>query len=257
MMLASLTRSLKRATLAASLAVAAATLGGCATSAGDAASEANDPLEPMNRAIFSFNEGADILVMRPVAHTYETLVPDPIREAVHNFVLNLASPIFIANQLLQGDVEGAGHATGRMLTNTILGVGGIADVATSAGIPLQHEDFGQTLAVWGVGEGPYLVLPLLGPSNLRDAGGFAVDTVADPVGAWTRANGGTMARAGASSVDRRAQLLKPVDDMRRNSLDFYASTRSLYRQQRTAAINDSVTTASPDFPVFEPTPSKP
>ncbi|MGQ9369831.1 MlaA family lipoprotein [Azospirillum sp. ST 5-10] len=254
MTLASL-RTLLRAAAAVSLSLAA----GCASTppdgaTGDAYYEANDPLEPFNRAVFGVNEAADILVIRPAAEVYHTLTPDPLQDAVQSFILNLLSPLVIANELLQGDFEGAQLATGRFLTNTVLGAGGLADVASTAGMPYEPEDFGQTLAVWGLGEGPYLVLPLIGPSNVRDATGYAVDTVADPVRIWaygTDQKDLLYARAGAGAIDRRSRVLSEVDDLRRNSLDYYATVRSLYRQQRAAQIRDSEQpAAAPEFPEF-------
>jgi phospholipid-binding lipoprotein MlaA len=210
----------------------------------------------VNRAIFEFNEVADKIVLRPAAQVYVNVVPDPIRMAVHSFLQNLLGPFHIAHNLLQGDFERAQLATGRFLTNTILGAGGLADVASEAGIPEQQEDFGQTLAVWGVGDGPYLVLPILGPSNLRDTFGYALDTVADPVAQWAYATDHEewlLIRSGVYTLDRRASLLREIDDLRRNSIDFYATMRSLYQQQRRAAILNGRAPASdtaPEFPEF-------
>ncbi|SMH60646.1 MlaA family lipoprotein [Azospirillum agricola] len=251
MKLASLSRSLLRS---ATVAVLALTATACANrpADSDAAYEVNDPLEVPNRFVFAANEAVDVLALRPAAEVYVGLVPDPVRDAIHNFIDNLMSPLYIANNLLQGNFEGAQFATGRFLTNTVLGAGGLADVATAAGIPERPEDFGQTLAVWGVGDGPYLVLPLLGPSNLRDAAGYGVDTVADPVRIWAYAHDGQglmMARAGVSAVDRRSEVLKSVDDLRRNSLDFYATVRSLHQQQRRADIANKPG-GGPEFPDF-------
>ncbi|WP_029011159.1 MlaA family lipoprotein [Azospirillum halopraeferens] len=257
MKLASL-RSLLRAATAATLSLAFV---GCASlppddpAARDAYYEANDPLEPINRAIFGFNEAADILILEPAANSYRLLVPDPLRDAVQAFILNLLSPLVIANELLQGNFEDAQVATGRFITNTVLGAGGIADVATVAGMPYEPEDFGQTLGVWGIGSGPYIVLPILGPSNLRDATGRAVDTVADPVRIWaynTDNKGFLVGRAVTGAVDTRSRVITEVNDLRRNSVDYYAAVRSLYRQQRQALINDSAAPQStPEFPDFK------
>lgn len=251
MMLASLPRFLRRATVSASLLLC---VSACATPGGQSADSAvSDPIEPVNRAIFGFNEVADKAVIRPVAEAYVFVVPDPVRDSVQSFIRNLLSPLTIANQLLQGDFRGATDATGRFMTNTILGVGGIADVATQAAIPYEPEDFGQTLAVWGLDSGPYIVLPLLGPSNLRDTAGYVVDTVADPVRIWGVSNDHEewlMARTIVGGIDRRSRLLTEVDDLRRNSLDFYATVRSLYGQQRAAAIRDSKASTTPDFPDY-------
>ncbi|CAO3434109.1 MlaA family lipoprotein [Azospirillum doebereinerae] len=258
MKLASLSRSFLRS---AAVAAFALSVTACATRPADSGADAyavSDPLEGVNRVVFGFNDVVDTVALRPAAEVYVTIVPDPVRDSIHSFIDNLMSPIYIANNLLQGDFEGAGHATGRFLTNTVLGAGGIADVATAAGIPNKPEDFGQTLAVWGVGSGPYLVLPLLGPSNLRDTVGYGVDTVGDPIRIWAYANDHktlSYVRTGVSAVDARSQVLQSVDDLRRNSLDFYATVRSLYQQRRQADIANKPTGA-PEFPDFSAPPAK-
>lgn len=256
MMPASLTRSFFRTALAAAFALA---LTGCA-SGPRGPEEVNDPLEVPNRFVFAANEAADTLLIRPAAEVYHGVVPDPVRAAVQNVLANLLAPLVIGNSLLQGDVQNASNATGRFMTNTILGLGGVLDVASPAGIPAyRQEDFGQTLAVWGVGEGPYLVLPLIGRSNARDALGFGVDTVADPfrIGmSAANANGVLYTRSGASAIDTRAGILREVDDLRRNSVDFYATARSLNTQQRNAAIRNGKAGADAEFPDFDkPAPS--
>ncbi len=260
MKLASLSRSILRS---AAVAAFALSVSACATKPGDtgakdAAYEVNDPLEVPNRFVFAANEAIDTIALRPAAEVYTVVVPDPIRDVIHNFIDNLMAPLYIANNLLQGNFEGAQIATGRFLTNTILGAGGIADVATQAGIPNRPEDFGQTLAVWGVDNGPYLVLPLLGPSNLRDTVGYGVDTVADPVRVWgyaTHHKGALTGRAAANAVDRRSHVLKEVDDLRRSSLDFYATVRSLHQQQRKAEVENKPV-SGPEFPDFTSAPKQ-
>lgn len=251
MTMASFTRPFIRVAAAVMLSLSAA---GCAnTPDGQDGAGISDPIEPVNRIIFGFNDAADTILLRPAAEVYVAVAPDPVREAVHSFIRNLVSPLVIANNLLQGDLEGAQVATGRMLTNTILGVGGLFDVASVAGMKDEEEDFGQTLGVWGLGSGPYVVLPLFGPSSVRDATGLAVDTVADPLRVWAYANDAKnvlYVRTGVSAIDRRSQVLKQVDDLKRNSLDYYAAVRSLYAQQRRAQINDNKTDAAPEFPVF-------
>jgi phospholipid-binding lipoprotein MlaA len=163
---------------------------------------------------------------------------------VRSFLRNLKSPIILANDLLQGDLERAGNTAMRMAINTTIGMGGIADVATDVGFPYHDEDFGQTMAVAGVGSGPYLVLPLLGPSNLRDTVGFAVDTFFDPLRMFTAAHDPSWAdtanynRTGLTVVDRREALIDPLDEVERSSIDVYAGYRSMYNQLRNAAINN-------------------
>jgi phospholipid-binding lipoprotein MlaA len=234
-------------------------LAGCATAPGEdpldtIATDPGDPLEPVNRAVYGFNEGLDILVLRPAAEVYRGAVPTPVRMAVRNFLLNLTSPLLVANELLQGDFDGAQVAFSRFLVNTTLGLGGAFDIAGQyRGLHYDYEDFGQTLAVWGVPDGPYLVLPVLGPSNLRDAVGLTVDTMADPVNIWannTDNTGAMTARAGVTGVDTRTELIEAVDDLRRNSLDPYASARSLYRQRRAVEISDG-NGGGIEFPEYE------
>ena len=160
-------------TLAAcvSLAACSGTMSGA-----DGYSEIPDPFEDVNRVTFQFNEAVDKAVLEPVARGYRAVTPGGIRTVVSNFITNLKSPIVIGNQLLQGDLEGAGNATARMVINTLAGFGGILDLADEGGIEHEPEDFGQTLATWGVGDGAYVVLPLLGPSSIRDASGMLVDS---------------------------------------------------------------------------------
>lgn len=243
---------------AVALTLAALPLAGCATPSdsapGTQAAETPDPLEPLNRAVYNINEGADILVIRPAAEIYRGAVPDPIRTAVRNFLQNLAAPLVIANELLQGDFAAAQTAFERLLVNTTIGVGGFVDIAgTYLDKPFVYEDFGQTLAVWGVPSGPYLVLPLLGPSTFRDTAGLAVDFVADPVNAGVDSDGFSYTRAGVSGLDTRAGLIEPIDDLRRNSLDPYAALRSLYLQRRAIEIRDGEAAPSQDveFPEFD------
>jgi len=226
---------------------AAAALAGCAgTSQGDGAAldRVNDPLEPANRVIFAANQAVDTVVLRPVAVTYGTWVPEPIRYNVRSFLRNLRSPLIIANELLQGDWDGAERATPRFFVNTIAGAGGIVDIAgDNLGIPFEPEDFGQTLAVWGVDSGPYIVLPLFGPSTLRDATGLGVEMVADPVTNpldWGLLDDTPMAyvRPGLTAADTRYRTLEATDELEASSLDYYAAVRSFYLQDRARQITD-------------------
>lgn len=200
----------------------------------------NDPLEPMNRAVFSFNTAADEVVLRPIAQTYRSTLPAPVQRSVHNVINNLRSPVIFANDTLQAEPKRAGDTLIRFLINSTAGVFGLFDVVGDTGGPGFHpEDFGQTLAVWGVEDGPYLVLPLFGPSNPRDAAGLGVEWFADPAD-LALANQGlewvSWTRFGAGAVDERADLLDPIDELKRGSLDFYAAMRSVYRQHRANEI---------------------
>ncbi|MBM3569966.1 MAG: VacJ family lipoprotein [Alphaproteobacteria bacterium] len=202
--------------------------------------EANDPLEPMNRAIFAFNQVADRYVIKPVAEAYVEL-PQGLRDSIRNFLRNLKTPIILANDLLQGEGRRAGETLTRFLVNSTAGVLGLFDVAAANGVPYHDEDFGQTLAVWGVGEGPYLVLPILGPSNFRDTAGMAADWLADPVRDWAEDHDKSWAnwtRTGLRAIDLRAELLETLDKLERTSLDYYAALRSMTRQRRDAEIRN-------------------
>jgi phospholipid-binding lipoprotein MlaA len=203
----------------------------------------NDPLEPLNRGVFAFNDVIDLFLLRPASGFYRLLVPPPIQTGVNNVLRNFNSPVVLANDLLQGEFERAGKTVARFVVNTIGGVGGLYDLATDLGIDYHSEDFGQTLAVWGAPEGPYLVLPLLGPSSPRDAVGRAVDSfVFDPFSWWVRANPDerqkwAFARIGATVINARSRNHDELEDIRANSLDPYATFRSLYQQFRRGEIN--------------------
>lgn len=218
-------------------------LAGCASNeTTHAGPEIYDPFEGYNRGVFAVNDALDRAIMKPVATGYKTVVPSPVRTGAHNFLLNLRTPINLANDVLQGDIEGAGTTVQRALINTTVGVGGLFDVAGYEGIEYEHEDFGQTLAVWGVGHGPYIVLPLMGPSSARDATGLMVDSFADPLRIYlfnVEQEGWHYARVGMTAVDTRTQLLGALDDLRANSYDYYAAMRSSYYQYRAALVNDS------------------
>lgn len=216
----------------------------------------SDPFEGGNRVMMSINEGIDKAVLEPVARGYRYVAPKPVRTSVRNFLRNLKSPIVMGNQLLQGDLEGFANATGRLVINTLLGVGGLFDVADMGGIPYESEDFGQTLAVWGVGNGPYMVIPLLGPSTVRDGTGMLVDAFADPVRIymfnhdleWLH-----YTRVGVGIIDTREEYLDIIDDLRRNSFDYYAAIRSAYYQRRQALVNDMdpSTSSGPEIPDYD------
>lgn len=204
--------------------------------------EIRDPMEGVNRGIFKFNDAVDTAVLRPVAKGYRTVVPQPARTGVRNFLHNLKSPQIIANNLLQGDLTDAGNSTTRFAANTLFGLGGLIDVAGKEGIKYEEEDFGQTLGVWGVGNSPYVVLPLLGPSSVRDTAGLVVDSYTDPVRLWltnTDNEGWYYAKVGVATVDKREELLDLLDDLKKNSIDYYAALRSSYAQRREAQVKDS------------------
>ena len=192
----------------------------------------NDPLEPVNRAVFEFNRVLDGLILEPAARMYRTAAPEFVRDGVQNFLVNLRTPIVLANDLLQGEFARAEKTLGRFMLNTILGFGGLIDVGGRIGMPERHsEDFGQTLAVYGVGDGPYLVLPLLGPSNPRDAVGYVVDLAFDPVFFLAPTDVG-YGRFGAEALSFREENIETIEELERSSIDLYAATRTLVRQLR-------------------------
>ena len=213
----------------------------------------NDPFEGTNRAIFAFNTAVDDAVIEPVIEGYRFVTPKPARSGLRNFLRNLKSPITFANQVLQGDVEGAKNVVLRASINTLVGFGGLMDVAGYEGIAYEPEDFGQTLAVWGVGHGPYVVVPFLGPSSTRDYAGFIVDGVADPLNYYFDNIGEeslVVYKAGLTYIDLRDSLHDALRDLQANSFDYYAATRSAYYQRREALVMDlagDVSSATSDF----------
>jgi phospholipid-binding lipoprotein MlaA len=173
--------------------------------------------------------------------TYRDLVPSFVRDMVRNFLENLRTPQVLGNDLLQGDLAGAGDTTLRFVANTTIGLGGLFDIMPAR---RRWEDFGQTLGVWGLGEGFYVVLPVLGPSSVRDAVGLAVDTFTDPIYWWARNTDReeiTWARTGVTGLDTRTQNLETLDEIERTAIDFYATLRSAYRQRRIDEIRDGRT----------------
>jgi phospholipid-binding lipoprotein MlaA len=217
--------------------VLALCVGACATVPEDPVARAefertNDPLEPMNRSIFDFNMTADKYVIRPTAEAYRDYVPGPARTAIRNIIDNLKQPVVFANNVLQGDPTRASTTLARFVLNSFMGIGGIFDIATDQGYPRQQGDFGQTLFVWGLNEGPYLMLPLLGPSNPRDGAGRGVDAVIDPWGYVADSTVFGLSRLVVDGVDERSKYIEELDNIERTSLDFYATIRSLARQRR-------------------------
>lgn len=233
--------------LAMAALLASGLLAGCAATPDDPQARAdaaavNDPLEPVNRALFELHQVIDHFLLKPVAFTYTMLVPDPLRTGVRNALNNLKSPVYLANDLLQGENERAGETLQRFAINSTVGVLGLFDAADKwFGIAPHTEDFGQTLATWGVNEGPYLFIPVIGPSNPRDLGGLVVDSAADPLNWYlynTDRDGWVIARTVVSGVDTRAELLDTLDNLERTSLDYYVTLRSIYRQRRVDEINN-------------------
>lgn len=254
--MASITFGLKRVALAA---VLAGGLSACATApeqdeqrAGDdlfgetAEVDDNDPIEPFNRYIFEVNLGLDKMMFRPLAEIYRVALPEIMRDSIRNFLDNFSAPVTMFNSLFQGDLDNAWNTAVRFGINSTAGVFGLFDFADGWGYPERSEDFGQTLGVWGAGEGPYIMLPIFGPSNARDGVGRAVDRFLNPIewylaGAPVGDFGGVAPSAPLSAavvggIDERSRNIETLDTLESNSLDFYATIRSLYRQRRDSAI---------------------
>ena len=208
----------------------------------------NDPLEPTNRFLYRVNDILDTTVLRPAAQGYRYVVPSVVRRSIGNALRNVASPVVFANDVLQGHPRYATETVTRFVVNSTAGVGGLFDVADDLGLPPHRgANFATTLGVWGVGEGPFLFLPLLGPSNVRDAGGYAGNVLLDPF-TWVSFGGVSAlegSRFGVGAVDTREQLLDPVDQIKRDSLDPYATFRSAYRQSRAAEIEAAMHDGKP------------
>ena len=232
-------------------------LAGCSTTnTASLDQEVYDPMEGYNRAMFAFNDAVDTIFLEPVARGYRFVAPQPVRTGVRNFLRNLRSPIQVANQTLQGDLSGAGRDVVRFALNSTAGVLGLIDIAAMAGLAYEHEDFGPTLGVWGLGHGPYVVLPIMGPSSMRDATGLLVDAYADPLRIYlynTHNEGWHYARLGLTALSTREELLDVLDDLQKNSFDYYAAMRSTYIQRRDALVRDEdpELAAGPSIPDFD------
>ncbi len=247
------------------LAIAAVlVLGGCATAkppANDPAAlrafqQINDPYEPTNRVMFKIDQGLDAVLIRPITKTYDFVVPKPARNGVTNAIANLRSPITFVNDGLQAQANRAGITLWRLIINSTLGIGGLFDVADKLGVPGHTEDFGQTLAVWGAGEGAYIYLPILGPSGVRDGIGLGVDNFGlDPV-AWYSYNPHNIqwiqwAYLGAELIDAKSTTMATTDELKKSSIDYYAALRSAYRQYRAKEIRNGAAPPAGSMPSFD------
>ncbi len=224
----------------------AASDGELALSGNEKPEKINDCFEKLNRATFSFNQGLDKAIFKPLAKGYRNL-PDPIQKGTGNAVRNLSNLITIPNNVLQGDIKNAVINTGRLVVNTTIGLLGTIDVANKMGFPKYvKEDYGQTLGAWGVGPGCYLVLPVLGPSTVRDTAGSFVNVLGgDPwYNASIHGNNEFLSESlfitsrALSGIDFRANNIESIDNLESNSIDFYASVKSLYLQDRENKIEN-------------------
>jgi phospholipid-binding lipoprotein MlaA len=214
-------------------------LAGCAGHPVNQAQGVNDPYEGFNRAVFSFNDDLDTTVAVPVATFYVKHVPQPARTGIHNVLANLAVPVVFGNDVLQLAPKRAGESLYRFIVNSSFGVGGIFDWAGKMGVPEHDSDFGVTLGVYGVGDGPYLVMPFIGPAPPRDLVGRVADAFMDPFRYihFRDETYWTIGRGAADVLDSRANNLQAVRQIKKTSIDYYAAVRSLYRQQRNAEIH--------------------
>ncbi|MGE3623183.1 MAG: VacJ family lipoprotein [Bdellovibrionales bacterium] len=198
----------------------------------------NDPFESVNRTIFDVNVFLDRLLLRPLAELYRAMVPPPVRERVTNIISNMKEPVIFANNVMQGEFSRAGVTAERFAINTTLGIGGAFDWANEWKLYQQVGDFGQTLYTWGIDSGPYIVLPLLGPSNVRDAIGYGVDSAMSPWQYLADMGGSStywhyqLVSTGMEGITKREQNIEALDALRKGSLDFYAQMRSVFRQYR-------------------------
>jgi phospholipid-binding lipoprotein MlaA len=230
-------------------ALIAGSLAGCATpppaSDPDALADyrqTNDPLEPTNRFLYRVSDALDVVIMRPIALLYRAAVPEPARTGMHNVLDNIGGPVRFANDVLQGQPKRAGDTAARFAINTTVGIGGIFDVAKMNGIPNHDSDFALTLAYWGVPEGPFLFLPVIGPSSPRDAAGYGVDVAIDPFTWIGRPSHSftleSYSKTAANAVDQRSRLLDTIASVKKTALDPYATFRSLYRQNRASKLEN-------------------
>ena len=196
-----------------------------------------DPLERVNRPIFWFNDKLDVFLLEPVAKGWDFTFPDRIQQCFADAFENAKFPIHFTNDLLQAKPKAAGTMLARFLLNSTLGVVGLFDVAAAAGLPGHDEDFGQTLGVWGVGNGPYLVIPVLGPSTFRDAAGRAVDS---PLRVWPFFVGTipSLVISSTEAINWRSRNIATIADLKEDAFDYYTLVRNGYLQNRAAAVED-------------------
>lgn len=227
---------------------------------GTAASEASDydPWEPMNRRLFATHEAIDQKLLAPTARGYRRVTPSPVRSGVSNFLRNLRGPQIFANDVLQGEIGRAGVTAARFGVNTTLGFFGLFDPATGMGLERHTEDFGQTLAVWGVPDGPYLFVPVFGPTNVRDGVGAVVNLALDPFNYLEFDGDGLFmaTRTTMGALSARESVLDAVDNVRATSIDPYTTFRSTYGLLRESAIRNGPADVQ-DLPDFEAIPIDP
>ncbi|TMG87013.1 MAG: VacJ family lipoprotein [Betaproteobacteria bacterium] len=206
-------------------------LAGCATMPHVDRPQPDDPLESLNRAVFDTNTALDTALIKPIAETYRAILPQWTRDRIRSVIDNLAEPRIFVNDLLQRRPDAAGVTFARFFINTIVGLAGMFDLAAERGFAKQSGDFGQTLYTWGVDDGPYLVLLLLGPSNLRDAFGLGVDVLTTPP-ALIASSHANLAVGVVDGIDLRARNIETLDEIKASALDYYAHLKSIMQQRR-------------------------
>jgi phospholipid-binding lipoprotein MlaA len=234
-----MTRMLHR-TLRLALLPCVLALGACSTTNGP------DPWRETNEKIFRFNEGVDRALLEPVAEGYDTVVPGLFELMIGNFFENLTVPRTLLNNVLQGKPLEATQDLGRVVINTIAGVGGLVDVATEIGVPRNQEDFGQTLGRWGSGPGPYVVLPLAGPNNVRDTLASPIDIATNPT-TWVNVFGLSVVRV----VNTRAQYLEEIAQARKDAVDYYVFVRDAFLTSREAEVRDGMAAPAVDDDLYD------
>jgi len=205
----------------------------------------HDPWEGMNRKVFAFNDALDRWFLEPVAKGWDFIAPDLLQHSIDNVVQNARFPIDFANSLFQGKPRDSFDTLSRFILNTTFGMAGLFDPASQIGLAPPREDFGQTLAVWGVGAGPYVVLPALGPSTVRDTGGLTVDAFSQ-VWPWFTPFGVGFAHAAGDAINRRSLFLDELATAKAGAFDYYALIRNAYLQRREALIADRLDTEEED-----------
>ena len=236
-----------------------AALSGCGTLAVSGEDEYNDPYEPFNRKVFAFNQTLDRNVVKPVATAYRDALPQFVRDRIHFVLSNLGEPLILVNNVLQLRLEAASATFGRFVINSIAGFGGMFDRAAEDGLPRQTGDFGQTLYRWGASDGPYLVLPFFGPSNVRDTFGLGVDLVSSPVRYAIPSDDRLiygLTSGIVDGVDKRERNLEAVEVLEQSALDFYVHLRSVWRQYRAGILSQARKDANNDELVDPESPAR-
>jgi len=204
-------------------------------------SHKGDPLYGYNKTMFTINEGLNQVIIFPATKAYKFVLPQPIKSGISNFFSNLRQPVYMVHNLLQADFDGAGNNFEKFFINSLIGVGGLFDIAGKEGIETHKEDFGQTFAVWGASDGPYIVLPIIGPSNLRDSVGLVGDIFTDPINVWARNTDKkyiAYQRAVLEGLSNLEPNIETLENLRKTSPDLYATIKTVYEQKRADDIAD-------------------